>query len=409
MYFLVDCNSFFVSCERLFDPALAKRPVAVLSSNDGCIVARSPEVKKLGIPVGMPAFKVKDEIKKHDIAIYSSNFALYADISNRVMNVLRTFDSLMEVYSIDEAFLRLPEQSNYLEVAQDIRKKIQKWVGIGVSVGFGPTKTLAKLANAYAKKTTGVYGVYDNADELLMRMPVSSIWGIGRQYDKLLTGYKVRTAYDLVQCDDKWIRRKMTITGLRTVWELRGTDCITEPTGDAQNIIRSRSFRDRVTSKYFLKEAVLTHIGRAAYQLRKNKQVASAVTVFITTGRHAASYYSNSATIQVAVATNYTPLLGKYAQRVLDALYKESFGYKKVAVILSGLSSENEVQMSLFSQTSNDAHERSQMKALDLINDKWGRDTVLYAGAGIQKVWRMRQDRKSPHYSTLWSDIPKIK
>ncbi len=325
---LVDCNNFYVSCERVFDPALENRPVVVLSNNDGCIIARSQEAKALGIAMGTPFFEAREVIRRHKVAVYSSNYALYGDMSQRVMDLLDAFTPKIEIYSIDEAFLDLSGFGNrdLAAYGREMRRRLKRWTGIPVSVGIAPTKTLAKLANHLAKTRADSDGVFDltqggNLEKALNAVPVGDIWGIGRRYGAMLEGHGILNAYDLRGAGDKWIKQRMGVVGLRTVFELRGLSCIdleTRPPAKKTTTV-SRSFHSAVESHGALADAVAAFAARAAEKLRRDGLVANRVTVFIRTGGFASTQaqYRNAATISLAGPDNHT---GRITRAALDGL-----------------------------------------------------------------------------------------
>jgi DNA polymerase V len=294
-FLLIDCNNFFVSCERVFNPALKNKPVIVLSSNDGCVIARSNEAKLLGIPMGIPAFQCADLVKKHNIQVFSSNFALYGDMSNRIMYTLAQYVTALEIYSIDEAFLFIPEVTQseelnnfyYTEYAQFLRKKVLQHTGIPISIGIGPTKTLAKVANKIAKKNSEHNGVFDithrDKDTILEQLDVRDIWGIGSRYAKFLHAYGIHTARDFMHSNEQWIKKKLTVFGHKTLLELRGVSClhVEEITSEKKSITVSRSFGRSVTSYIELQESVAHYISMAAQKLRAQNMAAGVITVFI--------------------------------------------------------------------------------------------------------------------------------
>ncbi len=409
---LVDCASFYCSCERVFDPSLAHVPVAVLSNNDGCIIARTEEVKELGIPMGAPYFKHKARLARHGVRVFSSNYALYADLSRRVMDVLRMFSPEVEVYSIDEAFLHLAWQpaAAMTETARTIRQKVLRWTGIPVRVGIGPTKTLAKIAMVHAKKRPAqVCNLVDDPDldALLAAVPVSDVWGIGRSYGKLLPAHGVHTARDLRDVPDEWARRHMTVVGLRTVWELRGTPCLPleglPPT--RKGLIRSRSFGQPVTRLADLREAVATRTSRAAEKLRHFGLDATALQVFITTKHYTRGpQYSNAVGVTLPRATNYTPELIEAALACLDRIYRPGYAYKKAGVLCADLVPHVPAQGHLFLDR-NPKYD-ALMQAVDHINAKYGRQAIFVARCGIRRPWAMHQTHRSLCYTTRWSDLP---
>ena len=411
---LVDCANFYCSCERVFAPALERVPVAVLSNNDGCIIARSEEVKAMGIPMGAPYFKHKDRLKKQGVRVFSSNYALYADMSRRVMDVLHRFSPEVEVYSIDEAFVHLPHQSPeaLAETARALRQRVLQWTGIPVRVGLGPTKTLAKVANKLAKRTPdGVFSTVDHTDldALLDTVPVGDIWGVGPAYRRRLEQEGVRTARALRDLPDVWVRRHLTVVGLRTVWELRGISCLPlellPPT--RKGITRSRSFGEPVEALGGLQEAVACYISRAAEKLRTFDLDAMVLQVFIMTNRFAhGPKYANAATVRLPCATNYTPELLKAALACLDRIYRPGYAYKKAGVTLSGLVSHTPMQGHLFLQR--DPRADALMHAVDRLNGRRGRHVVFLARCGVQRPWSTRRAHTSPHYTTRWDELPEV-
>jgi len=419
IFALVDCNNFYVSCERVFNPKLEGKPVIVLSNNDGCVVARSDEVKALGVKMGIPAFKCKDLIKKHRIHVYSSNYALYGDMSQRVMDTLAQFTPDLEIYSIDEAFLSLSgfTSLNLTQYGKHIKNTIKKWTGIPVSIGISPTKTLAKVANHIAKKNPQFEGVFDitehpQIDVLLDSIEVADVWGIGYQYSQFLNQNGIYTALQLKNAPDKWIKKHLTVVGLRTVDELRGISCIPleQVAPPKKGIISSRSFGRPVETLAELKEAVATYVSRAAEKLRSQKSVASCVHVFLTTNRFKDEpQYSNYATFWLPIPTAYTPDLIHYAHQNLEKMFKPGYRYKKAGIMLTGILSQQQVQLNLITPSYHPSREKILMKTIDQINARWGSDTVKYAVAGIQRLWKMRQSKKSPRFTTYWKEIPVVR
>ncbi len=415
LFALVDCNNFYVSCERLFRPELQGRPVVVLSNNDGCIIARSNEAKALGIGMAAPYFKTKELIRRHQVRVFSSNYALYGDLSTRVMTILQDMENEVEIYSIDEAFLALPASSNFDLAAYGarIRERIWQCVGISVSIGIGPTKTLAKIANRLAKKEANHQGFFmfppgAQGDELLAATAVSDIWGIGRRSTDKLERYGIKNALQLKKADQHWLRKQLTVTGARTALELNGTSCITldQAPASRKSVLSSRSFKKPVHGLSDLKEAVATYTAIAAAKLRDQDLTAGAVQVFIATSRFDKRQppYANSQTITLAEASSHTPTLISLALKGLSALYREGLGYQKAGVMLTDLRSKECRQQNLFSAPNQEA--APLMTALDHINERWGRNTLHYAAEGISKPWSMRQDFKSPAYTTNWQELP---
>jgi DNA polymerase V len=414
LYALIDCNNFYVSCERVFNPKLNNKPIVVLSNNDGCIIARSNEAKALGIPMGAPLFEYQALLHRHKVVVYSSNYALYGDMSTRVMSTLAQFCPDIEVYSIDEAFLLLkfPSSANLHEYALTIRNQVMRWTGIPISVGIAPTKTLAKIANRIAKKEPSYKSVFllpENPDSILKSVAVTDIWGVGRHYTKLLQRFGIHTAYDLKYTDDRWIKKRMTICGLRTVHELRGIACfaLDENPERKQSIACTRSFGKPTSELKDLKEAVANYTARAAQKLRTQKSLACALYVFITTKHYSRYRYAKGICIPLSVATSYTPTLIEYAHRGLTAIYKSEYYYKKAGVILLDFVDEQHAQTDLFVPLPSE-NQKKFMCTFDQINKKWGRKTVHFAAEGIKKPWLMRQSQKSAPFTTDWDNLLKI-
>ncbi len=416
IFALVDCNNFYVSCERVFNPVIERKAVVVLSNNDGCIIARSEEAKALGIKMGEPAFRCRDLFEKNDVVAYSSNYTLYDNMSQRVMDILAERCPEVEVYSIDEAFLRLSTMSrfNLDKYARDIRQKVKRWTGIPVSIGIGPTKTLAKGANGLAKRYPLFNGVCDlsnhpDVDKMLERIDVEHIWGVGKAYSRKLFFNGISDACKLKYASDDWVRKHMTIEGLRTVWELRGISCISikDTLSPKKQIIVSRSFGRQVKKFEELVESVTEYASRAAEKLREQRSCAARISVFLQTNpfRNDPQYH-NIATINLVTPTSYTPLIVRRSCEILSRIYRTGYTYKKSGVILSGIIQDNKLQLGLFETGNlNEKHERL-MNATDKINRKYGKNSIRLASAGIQQNWTMQSAFRSPFYTTRWEDIP---
>lgn len=413
---LMDCNNFYASCERLFRPDLVGRPIVVLSNNDGCIVARSAEAKALGIPMGEPEYKARPLLRRHNVAVFSSNYALYGDISHRVMTTAETLVPQVEVYSIDEAFLRLDATIPPLEAATALRDRVQRWVGIDVSVGLAPTRTLAKLANHLAKKGTGVF-LFPQAplqqDALLAQTPAEEIWGIGRRQAARLASRGITTALGLRDLDDAWLRKHLTVTGWRTAMELRGIPCIDENSAPTprHTLVSSRSFGGRVTEKAQLAEALTLNITNAAERLRREKLLAGAVSVHIRTSRHAQAPFSDTVCVSLPAPEADTRLLLSAVLRGLDRLFRPGYLYAKAGVMLHDLTPLHGRQGSLLTTPEDLAQQQQSanlMAALDAVNARFGRHTLHYAHQGLdtQAPWRMRQLHCSPPMTTSWIHLP---
>ncbi len=418
MYALIDCNNFYVSCERVFNPSLNGKPVVVLSNNDGCVIARSNEAKVLGIAMGQPAFEIKDIIEKYQVNVFSSNYVLYGDMSRRVMNILSDFAPVIEIYSIDEAFISL-EGFTYIDPAKfalKIKTAVVKGTGIPVSVGIGSTKTIAKVANHYAKKVPSNGGIYTiasgNIQETLQKFPVGDVWGIGRQYNKMLAKSGIHTAWDFVNADSQWIRKNMSVVGLRTQEELRGVSCIgmQDVVPAKKTICTSRSFGKMVYEFQPLAEAVANFASRCAWKLRKQKSCANVMVIFIHTNMHRKDMpqYARNIVITLPVASADSFELVKIAVAGLKKIFKKGYYYKKAGVIVSGIVPDNAVQASLFDDQDRTKH-NSALKVMDSLNERYGRDKVKLAVLGNRSKWKLRQEQLSPYYTTKWSDIITIK
>lgn len=414
---IVDCNNFYASCERVFCPKLEGKPIIVLSNNDGMIIARSNEAKALGIKMGEPLFKVQNICRQHDVKVFSSNYTLYGDMSNRVMNALEHFAPKVEIYSIDEAFLDLAgfESKDLTEYCKEIRRKVKQWTGIPVSVGIAETKTLAKLANRIAKKNPQFEGVLNlwnmqNRDEFLQMLSIEDVWGIGRQYSKMLKGRGIMTAYDFTRADHNWVKKKMTVMGARTQNELMGIPCIPldyEPAAK-QAIICSRSFGKLTNNFNELREAVLTFTARAAEKMRRQRSAATVISVFLRTNPFKDTpQYHNGVQAKLPVPSDLTNELNFYATKGLEQIYREDFMFQKVGVMLSGLVPKDTAQPGLFDEVDR-VKMSAVMKVMDKINMEWGSETLFFAGAGNKKAWKMRREKKSPHYTTNWNELPNV-
>lgn len=413
---LVDANNFYVSCERLFRPDLQHRPVVVLSNNDGCIVARSQEVKDLGIKMGTPLFKVKNLVSKHDIRVFSSNYTLYGDISSRVMQTLEEISPRVEVYSIDEAFLDLSGITRLVEQGRSIRATVMRNVGVPVCIGMAPTKTLAKLANHAAKTFKSTRGVVDLTDparqkRLLEITPVAEVWGVGRKLNGKLEGQGIRTALDLSCMSPKRIRQRYSVVLERTVRELNGESCLEleDVVQKRQQILCSRSFGEKLTAYHDLKQAVCEFAARAAAKLRSENQLARMVSVFIRTSPFdpSAPQYANSATGALAVPSSDTHKILELATRLYHGIFREGYPYAKAGVILADFCAPDAVQMDLFHGDHGVERGDSLMQAVDAINRK-GRGKVWFGGQRPDKDWYMRRANLSPAYTTRWDSLPVV-
>lgn len=419
IFALVDCNSFYVSCERLFQPHLNHKPVIVLSNNDGCTISRSDEAKALGIKMGAPYHHIKDVIYRNKVSVFSSNYALYGDLSSRVMNLLEEWTPDLEVYSIDEAFLRLescPTDDVY-EYAKKIRQALWREIGMPTCIGLGPTKVLAKIANKMAKKIKGAPYVFSLCEpsfreSILENFPVADIWGIGNRSAKKLNSYGIYTAAQFRDADPKLIKRLLTIVGSRIQEEVKGCSCLPlEEMAAKKQIISSRSFGRPVFSLADLQEAVSQYTSRAAEKLRQQKSVCQNITVIIHTNPHkeVRQYYSKPASIQLLTATNSTISLVRAALYGLSKIYRQGIEYKKAIVMLSNISPMSRVQFSLFDKPGRYDRERKIMSVMDEINSSYDRDMIRVASCGTDQSWKMASKLHSPYYTTKWDDLPVVR
>ena len=412
---LIDCNSFYVSCERLFNPKIRRLPVVVLSNNDGCIISRSNEAKALGIKMGEPYFKARNIIIKNNVQVFSSNYSLYGDISRRVMRTLKRFNSKIEVYSIDEAFLDLSNFSDkeVKDVGKEIRNTVLQWTGIPTSIGIAETKTLSKVANHIAKKQkSGVVSLVNikDLDPILEKVEVRDIWGVGKQLSKFYIKNGIYNAKQLKNASNTWIKKTKNVLSSRTAMELRGVPCIEIETKQTKrkSCCVSRSFGKKVEKLRELKESVTSYCLNAAEKIRSESLVCKSITVFIRTSpfQNKGIFYSNSKTIDFPIATNNSIEIVKNALTGLDLIYKDGFKYQKAGIILSGLS-DSEKGNSLFKSTK-DERFKNLMQSIDNTNYRYGRSTISLASAGINKKWSMRRQYSSKIDTADFYSLPKI-
>lgn len=415
MYALVDGNNFYVSCERVFNPSLEGKPVIVLSNNDGCIISRSNEAKALGLKMAEPFHKRKDVIEANKVMVFSSNYTLYGDMSNRMMKTLQQFSPDIEVYSIDEAFVNLSGiQVNLEDYGRQIRATILKNIGIPVGVGIANTKTLAKIASKLSKKSKGVFVIDSEVKHewALKNTPIEDVWGVGRQYSKMLMKHGINTAYDFAQLDANWVRGKMSVTGQRTRDELHEIPCIALDTivKAKKNIATTRGFGKKISDINIIAEAVATHAVRCAEKLRRQKSIASYVTIFIHTDPFSQSerYIYKSTTVTLSQASNTNHEIAKAALLGLKQIFQPNLLYKKTGVIVSGISSDSYVQGNLF-EAGNSENYKAISKIADLLNNRYGKDKVKLAVQGGSKDWHLKHEKLSPRYTTRWDEILKIK
>ncbi|WP_210492839.1 translesion error-prone DNA polymerase V subunit UmuC [Pantoea ananatis] len=420
MFALVDVNSFYASCETIFRPDLRGKPVVVLSNNDGCVIARSAEAKKLQIPMGAPYFKLKEEFRRHNVQVFSSNYALYADMSNRVMTTLEDMCPAVEIYSIDEAFMCLEGMQRLTsleELGRRVRARIKKETHLTVGVGIAQTKTLAKLANHAAKKWTKTGGVLDlsNIDrqkKLLALVPVEDVWGVGRRISKKLNAMGITTAKDLAEQSTYIIRKHFNVVLERTVRELRGEPCLEleEFAPTKQQIVCSRSFGSRITEYMDMRQAVCAFAERAAEKLRKERQYCKQIAVFVRTSPHAEGevFYGNQANGKLLTPSNDTRDIIRVAMDSLDQIWLDGHRYMKAGVMLGDFYSQGVAQLNLFDEYRPLPNSEALMRVVDGLNQS-GKASLFFAGQGIEKSWVMKRDMLSPAYTTKFTDLPLVK
>ena len=419
MFALVDCNNFYVSCERVFQPRLENSPVVILSNNDGCVISRSNEAKTLDIPMGAPAFKYLNIFKKEKVNVFSSNYPLYGDMSQRIMKILSMHTPNIEIYSIDEAFLDF-RGFKYCDLEKEaffLKQKIKRWTGIPVSIGIAPTKALAKIANKIAKKyvhkTKGVYLIKSEKQisNALKWTKVEDIWGVGRQYKKLLIKNSITTANDFCELPDQWVKKNMSILGLRLKKDLKGFSCIglDEENPDKKSIATTRSFKEVIKKYWELEERIVTYASICSRKLRYQNSNCKSVMVFIRTSSHLPidQQYYNSSLVNLPNPTNSAITIAKYANMGLRRIFKKSINYKKAGVILTGLTPSNSKQLNLFQNTGN-TH-GNLMKTIDKILLRFGENILKLGNQDLDQTWKMRQEYLSSRYTTDVRDIIKVK
>ena len=413
---LVDCNNFYASCERIFNPKLIGRPIVVLSNNDGCIITRSAEAKALGIKMGEPYFKAKKIIQKNNVKVFSSNYALYGDISQRVMETLSSFSPEVEIYSIDEAFLGFNGFKNYElnTYCRHMREKIKKWVGIPVSIGLSGTKTLAKMANHLAKKNPNYQGVCilknkTSIDKALREMEINDIWGIGNRSSIFLKRYNVKTAKDFTLLDRQWIRKNMGVVGERIYFELQGISCLDLDLipSNKKSCCVSRSFSNPIEKLNDLEESISNYGTRVAEKIRDEKLVTQSMSVFVLTNHFnkREKQYSNSIKLQLPFPTNDSIKIVKRALEGLRQIYRNGYRYKKAGIILYELNKASQTRGLL--DTDRDQSD-SVMRAIDQINYRYGNSTIKLASEGVERKWAMRRERVSPCYTTRFDELIEV-
>ena len=419
MFALIDCNNFYASCERVFQPHLNGKPVVILSNNDGCVIARSNEAKSLGIPMGAPAFKYKEVFQKNKVQIFSSNFTLYGDISNRVMSIISRYVPDVEIYSIDEAFIKFDgfseEEAN--EKCSDIIKTILKWTGIHVSIGLAPTKSLAKVANRIAKKystrTKGFYSINNNEKRIkaLKNISAGDIWGIGFQNEKKLLKVNVKSGMDFVNLPDQWVKKNMSIIGLKLKKELEGIPTLNIEEGriDKKSIATTRSFESEISSLNDLIERITTFSVVAAKKLRRQNSECNMISVFIRSNpfKQTDDKYHFSLTGSLPFSTNSSIEISKFAVKLLTKIYSKNKSYKKAGIILMGLSPQSSHQFSLFDQ--NIDKQKKLMRSIDNIDNKYGLYKVRLASQDQKRIWKMKRQKLSRNYTTKIDEVLIVK
>lgn len=418
MFALVDCNNFYASCERVFQPQWENKPIVILSNNDGCVIARSNEAKALGVPMGAPAFQYKSLFSQKNIQVFSSNYPLYGDMSSRVMRILERYTPNIEIYSIDEAFLQFKgfEHFNLDQQARKMKKQVQQWTGIPISIGIAPSKGLAKIANKiakkYAHKTGGIYSI--NTEEQRVKAlkwtAVRDIWGIGRRHAQRLETEGVKTAYDFSNLPDSWIRKHMSVLELRLKKDLLGIACIQleEAQATKKSITTTRSFRTTLKNFWEVEERIATYANHCAEKLRQQKSSCNALMVFVRSNPHqaGATPYRNSCVVTLPYATDSSITLVKYATYGLKNIFKEGIDYKKAGIILMGLSPTNEKQLNLFHNDQN-KHD-SLMHTIDKLHRRFGPNRIKLANQDLNKTWKMRQEHLSPRFTTELNEIIRV-
>lgn len=416
---LIDCNNFFASCERIFDPSLKNRPLGILSNNDGCFIARSNELKALGVAMGVPYFHVKDIIEKNRVVVKSANFALYSDISRRIMSILKKDFPSVEIYSIDEAFIHFASHSPsiILQQAKATREKIEKWIGIPVSIGIAKTKTLAKVACKVSKQNPSQAGVLlleskEQIENVLNTFDITDIWGIGREKTKFLKSRGIHKASDFLKLPEDWVQKHMSICSLRTLIELRGIPCLLVEEGVENNksILRSRSFGKPTTDIEDVSEAIAHHATQVAELLRSQNSLAPSLGVFIRTSPFASgSQYSQSSIEHFLEPTDYTPEFLQASRIALEKIFKPGHRYVKAGVYCPKIISNIGAQRDLFKVHENLLHKQKSMKILDAITEKYGKNSLFYASLGTKNACKRKQDRISSRFTTHWNELAEVR
>ena len=416
IFALVDCNNFYASCERVFNPKLEGKPIVVLSNNDGCIVARSNEAKALGIPMGAPYFKYKDVIKRNNVEVFSSNYTFYGDMSARVMTSLRSIVGEIEIYSIDEAFLDVSEfyYCNLEDTAKEIKKLVQQWTGVPISIGIGTTKTLAKVANRQAKKyeSSDVFDIREEARriDILKKIELEDIWGISTKSAQRLRKIGIKNPHELAISDPKVICKAVSVTGERIHYELNGISCIPiEEVKNKKTIISSKSFGKKVATVEELEEAVSMYAARACEKLRAQESRAQGLHVFLRTSPYLDKErrYTNGMSSYFTIPTSNTSKITKEAKRLTSKLFLPNYEYQKIGVVLLNITDAKNEQYSFYEVEDYDKSD-TVMGTIDTVNEKFGNRSIFFGAQGINKNWKMRADRKSAMYTTKVDDLPRV-
>lgn len=414
MFALVDCNNFYASCQRVFQPNLVGKPIVVYSNNDGCVISRSNEAKALGVPMGAAAYQWEKFFEQNGIEVFSANFALYGDMSQRVMTILNDFSPEMEVYSIDEAFIKFQgfERFNLQHIGESMHRRVTKGTGIPISVGIAPTKALAKVANRIAKKfpqhTNNVYLIDDEEKRIkaLRWLKIEDVWGVGRKHAKRLQAIGVKTALDFTLLDDRWVQDNMAIVGLRLKRDLEGKPTLDlEEAQQKKNIAITRSFEGNHAERDFLEERISTFAVSCAEKLRLQKSCCNSVMVFIQTNRHRIDLpqYNRSIVLNLPFPTNSSIEISNFALKALSVIFREGYEYKRAGVIVKDFTDEDKTQMSLFENS--DERHKKLMQSIDKLNTMFGQQKIKLGSQDPKKVWKMKQEKLSPSYTTKLSDI----
>lgn len=419
MIAIVDCNNFYVSCERVFRPDLKNKPVVVLSNNDGCIISRSEEAKTLGIKMGQAAFEIESFLYNNNVTVFSSNYALYGDLSQRVMNIISELSPEVEVYSIDEAFIDFSclQTEDIIKICEQIIRNVKKWTGIPVSIGISKTKTLAKIANKFCKKNKIKSGCLlleteEDIVNILQKTKITDVWGIGRRYAKMLRSNFIYTAFDFTTLSDSFIRKKMTVVGLRTKKELLGEKCIfmEKAIPNKKTIATTRSFGKLLDNIDDIRQAVSTFANICAMKLRKQKSAAKYIMVFIHTNyyRKDLPQYAKNRVLTFSTPTNSSIELIKYSIIALNDIFAKGYKFKKIGVVVTGLVNEKNIQYNLF-DTKNHEKEKKLMKVIDKFNTSFNKNIINIGYSNSGEKWRLRQEKLSQSYTTNWNEILEIK